>query len=165
MTYYIGVPLLFLIALVEASVLPLFRVFGSQPNLMLIVLVAWLMVRGQNEALFLIPIGAVFLGLVDGAPMGTALLALAPIIVLYELRGMHLGEGQFALTLVFTGVATLLYHFVYLLVFTLRGEAGGWIGGMIDVVLPSAFLNLLFLVPVYALIYICSQDVRRATFA
>ena len=54
-SYYVGLPLLLLVALVEASVLPMFRIGGLQPNLVLVLLVAWLMVRGAGEAFVLIP--------------------------------------------------------------------------------------------------------------
>src|SRR5207248_8849088 len=49
LSYWIGIPLLLLAALVEVSVLPFFRVFGLQPNLVLVILTAWVMVRGQDE--------------------------------------------------------------------------------------------------------------------
>jgi hypothetical protein len=82
------------------------------------------MVRGQEEALYLIPIGAVFLGLVDGAPLGIALLALAPVAVLHDLRGSHLSEGQLLIALVFTVAATVIYQTTYLLAFGLHGQSG-----------------------------------------
>jgi len=165
LSYYIGMPLLFLIALMEASVLPLFRIGGLQPNLMLVLFVAWLTVRGQDEVLFLIPIGGLFLGLADGAPLGTAILALAPVAVLHEVRGAQLGEGQLLFTIIFTVAATFLYHLTYLLVFALQGEAGSLVGAIVRVILPASFLNVVVLLPVYALLWAASRDVRRAAFA
>ena len=93
----------------------MFRIAGLQPNLTLVLLIAWLMVRGAEEAYVLIPIGGVLLGLVDGAPMGTAMLALAPMAVLQEMRGAQLREGGFALAIVFVAVMTVVYNFTYLL--------------------------------------------------
>ena len=165
MSYYVGLPLLLLLALVEAAVLPLFRVAGFQPNLVLVVLLAWIMIRGQREALVLIPVGGLFLGLVEGAPLGTALLALAPIAVIHELRGIQFGEGQFALTLVFTALATLAFNLTYLLVFTLTGEGGSWLDGLARVALPSVVLNCAVMAPIYGAIWLASGDLRRAAFA
>lgn len=165
MSYYIGLPLVFLVALAEASVLPLFRVAGLQPNLLLVLLVAWLVVRGPSEAFVLIPLGGFVLGLVDGAPLGAALLALAPMALLQELRGARLSEGGLSLALVFTLLMTLVYHLTYLAVFSVEGEAGSWLSALGRVVLPTAFLNVVVLLPTYLIVSLASPDLRRAAYA
>ena len=165
MSYYIGLPLIVLAAAAEASALPLFRIEGLQPNLVLVLVLAWLMVRGATEAFVLIPLGGVVLGLVDGAPMGTALLALAPLALLHELRGARLVEGELMLALLFTVVATGLYYLVYLLVFTAQGEAGSWLAALSQVIVPTALLNVVLLLPIYALIWSASAGLRRSAYA
>ena len=126
-SYYVGIALVLVTALLEASVLPLFRVQGLQPNLTLVLLMAWLIVRGAEEAYVLIPIGGFFLGLVDGAPMGTALLALAPVALLQEVRGGQLNEKGVLIAIVFTAIMSLVYNYTYLAVFTARvRRARGW---------------------------------------
>jgi rod shape-determining protein MreD len=165
MSYYIGLPLVVLCALVEASVLPLFRVSGLQPNLVLVLLVAWLMLRGAGEGFVFIAVGGVMLGLVDAAPLGTALLAMAPMFFLDEARGSQLREGGLVLTIVFTVVMTVCYHLVYLSMYTLQGQNGSWIEALSRIVLPTAFLNVLVLLPIYFLLSIGSREQRRATYA
>lgn len=164
MSYYIGIPLLLLIAAIEASVLPMFRFSHLQPNPMLVLLVAWLMVRGMREAFILIPIGGFFLGLVDAAPTGTALLALAPLAFLQDIRGSHLREGGFIMTVLFTVAMTLVFHSIYYLVFALGGEAGSFISAMLRVIVPTAFLNVIILFPIYAVLWASSGDLRRAAY-
>src|SRR3990170_370564 len=136
MSYYVGITLLFFVAIIEVSVLPLFRVYGLQPNLTLVILIVWLIIPGQEEAYVLIPIGGVLLGLVESAPMGTAIIALAPIAVLQEVRGSHLGQGGVVMAAAFAVVMSVVYNFTYLLVFTLTGESGNWLVATTDVVLP-----------------------------
>ena len=165
MSYYIGIPLMILVALAEVAFLPYFRVQGLQPNLLLVLLICWLMVRGQEEAFFLIPIGAIFLGLADGAALGVALLALAPIAVLHDLRGAHLGQGQLLVTIIFTVVATIVYQSVYLLAFAVNGQAGDIVGALLRIVVPVSLLNVAILLPVYWITWALSPDVRRAMFA
>ncbi len=165
MSYYIGLPLVLLFALIEAAVLPLFRVSGLQPNLVLVLLVAWLMLRGPGEGFVFIALGGLIVGLVDGAPLGTALLAMAPMFVLHEARGSQLREGGFVLTIVFTLIMTVCYHFVYLAVYTLQGQNGSWIEAFTRIVLPTAFLNVVVLLPIYLLLSLSSQELRRATYA
>ena len=165
MSYYIGVPLMFVLAAAEAAVLPQFRVSGLQPNLVLVVLVAWLMLRGPAEGFLLITVGGLLLGLVDGAPLGTALLALAPLFVLHEARGSQLREGGLILTIVFTVIMTATYHLIYLAVFTVQGQNGDWLEAFIRIVLPTAFINVVLLMPVYFLLSLSSQELRRASYA
>ena len=165
MSYYIAVPLLLFAALIEASVLPLFRVFGVQPNLTLLILIAWTTVRGQQEVLYLIPFAGLFLGLVESAPIGTALIALAPIALFHELQGLRLREGRLVLTVAFTIFATILYDLVYVGVHAASGEAGSWGTAFLDVTMPSIVLNAVIIVPIYALVMLLSQDIRRSAFA
>ena len=165
MSYYIALPLILFLALVEAAVLPLFRIAGLQPNLVLVLLTVWLIVRGQNEAFMLIPVGGFCLGLVDGAPLGTALVALAPLALLQELRGSQLGEGGFVQAICFVLVMTVAFHVVYLLVFTLGHHPQGWLTAMTQVVLPTALLNAIVLIPTYWVVSIASQDLRRPAYA
>jgi hypothetical protein len=163
-SYYVGIPLLLLTAAAEASVLPMFQIGGLQPNPVLVLLIAWLMVRGPGEAFLFIPIGGIFLGLVDSAPMGTALLALAPMAVLQEIRGSQLSEGGFVLTILFTVAMTIVFNLVYLLVFTFGGQGGSIVGAMTRVILPTAFLNVLVLFPTYVILWATSGDLRRASY-
>jgi hypothetical protein len=50
-----------------------------------------------GRALFLIPIGALFLGLAGGAPWAWRLLP-APLAVFYDLRGARFSGGQLTMT-------------------------------------------------------------------
>ena len=97
--------------------------------------------------------------------MGTALLALAPLAIFHELRGSRVLEGEFGLTVVFIVLATGSYHLVYLAVFTAQGDAGSWLAALSQVVLPTAFLNVLLLLPIYALIWSASGALRRPAYA
>ena len=164
MSYYVGVPLLVLVALIEASVLPMFRIGGLQPNLTLVLLIVWLTVRGASEAFVLIPIGGIVLGLVDGAPMGTALLALAPVAVLDDMRGARLREGVLIMTIVFTVIMTITYHLVYLFVFMLYGQSGDWVAALLRVAIPTCFLNVLVMLPTYLFLWSSSHNMRRASY-
>jgi len=164
-SYYLGLPLLILVALTEVSVLPMFRVYGLQPNLMLVLLIAWLIVRGANEAFILAPIGGVLLGLVDGAPTGTALIGLAPLAFLQELRGSQLREGGLIAAIAFAIVMSFFYNYVHLAVFTLEGQSGDWIVATLRIIVPTALVNVLVLVPLYGLMKLASPDQRRTVYA
>lgn len=165
MSYYVGIALVVFCALLESSVLPLFRVEGLQPNLTLVLLVAWLIIRGAEEAYVLIPVGGLFIGLVDAAPLGTALLALAPIAFLQELRGAHLNAKGLLVAVVFTVIMSLVYNYTYLMMSTLQGEAGSWVEATTRVILPTTFMNVAVLLPVYFGFALINPEPRRSLYA
>jgi rod shape-determining protein MreD len=164
-SYYVGLTLMFVASVAEVSVLPLFRVSGLQPDLILVILVAWLMLRGGAEAFVFVPIAGLFLGLMDGAPLGTAMLALAPLFLLHDARGSQLRESGLILSVVFCVVMTIVFHLIYLAVFTFMGENGSWLEAALRVILPTAFLNVVLLLPVYFVISRASEELRRPTYA
>jgi cell shape-determining protein MreD len=149
----------------EVAFLPFFTVFGLQPNLTLVLLVCWITVRGLEESLYLIPVAGLTLGLVDGASLGVALIALAPIAVLYELRGATFGEGPLLITIAFTVVATVAYQSVYLLAFAAGGHSGDILAAVLRVIVPVSLLNVAVLLPTYWVTWALSPDVRRGMFA
>ena len=165
MSYWAGLPLLVLVALTEVSVLPMFRVYGLQPNLLLVLLIAWLIVRGAGEAFVLAPIGGVLLGFMDGAPAGTALIGLAPLAFLQDLRGSQLREGGLIAAAGFTIVMSLFYNFVHLGVFAVMGEAGEWGAAVTRIIMPTVLLNLVVLLPVYGLLTLANPEQRRTVYA
>jgi rod shape-determining protein MreD len=164
-SYYLAIPLLLIAALCEVVVAPMFRVAGLQPNLVLVILTAWLITRGQGETFVLIPIGGFFLGLVDGAPLGTAILAMAPLALLQDVRGSRLNEGGLALAVLFVVIMTIVYNLVYLVMFTVRGESASWLQAATRVIVPTGLLNVAVLVPVYWVLHLFSGELRRPTYA
>ena len=165
MSYYVGITIVIFSALLEASVLPLFRVFGMQPNLTLVILVAWLIIRGADEAYVLAPIAGLFIGLVDGSLLGVALIALAPMAILQDLRGAQLNESGLIMAIIFTVVMSLLYNYVHLAVFTLQGESGDWVEATLRIILPVTFINVAVLLPLYAVFSIVNPQPRRSLYA
>jgi cell shape-determining protein MreD len=131
---------------------------------MLVLLIAWLIVRGANEAFILAPIGGVLLGLVDGAPAGTALIGLAPLAFLQDLRGSQLREGGLVMAIAFTIVMSFFYNYVHLAVFTLQGQSGDWLLASTRIIVPTALLNVLVLIPLYGLMSLSSPEQRRNVY-
>jgi hypothetical protein len=60
---------------------------------------------------------------------------------------------------------TFAYHFVYLGVFLLRGQAGsGLFTAVTRVVIPTALLNAVVLLPFFWIVNIFSGDLRRPAY-
>lgn len=161
MRYYIAVPLMLFVVLVQTASLPMFSVFGTHPNLVLILLASWAVVRGQEEALVLIPLAGLSLGLLDSHPLGLHLLAFVPLALLLLVHDLRLVEAHFLMALAIVLAATLAYEGVFLVVLRLTGETLDWWGNISRVVIPAAIANTLLTPPVYALVWLASVDRRR----
>lgn len=162
MRYYVAVPVFLAAALLQTTVLPVFPVFGVFPNVVLVTAVCWTVVRGQKEGMVVVPMAGICLGLFDSHPVGVAVLAAAPVVLLAELREARITQSDFLLALGLVLVASLVYEMVFLVTLRLTGETLEWWGSLARVVLPTAVVNTLFAIPLYGLVWWGSRDIRKA---
>lgn len=153
-----GLLLMALAALMQAAVLPSFSIFGAQPNLLVVLLIAWLSVRGRREVLPLIPAAGFMQGLLDSQPLGLAMLALAPLVLMAEVPEMRLVESDLVPALALTVLATFAYEGTMLIALAVTGERLDWAASALDVILPAVIANTLLLLPVYGAMRLASMD-------
>lgn len=158
MSMIAGVMLIIAATLAQAAVVPEFSIFGVQPNLLIVVLIAWMTVRGKQEALPLIVIGGVLQGLLDSEPLGLAMLALAPLILMTEVREWKLVESDLLPALLLTVLATWAYEGIMLLSLAVTGERVDWLTNLFDMLLPAAVANALLLLPIYGAMRLFRQE-------
>jgi rod shape-determining protein MreD len=156
----IGLLALAFAALLQVSVIPSFSFFGVHPNVVATLLVAWMSVRGRREALVLIPFGGLALGLLDSQPLGLAMLAFAPLILLTQIREMQLVESNLLPALILVAVATLSYEISLLLTLAVEGGHADLVSSVLDVLVPAVIINVLLLLPVYGIVSLASWDTR-----
>src|SRR3989304_1059960 len=107
MRYATAFVLVAMAALLQTSALTSFTVLGVHPNLVLVLLVSWAIVRGRDDAMVVVPMGALVLGLMDSQLLGLALLAAIPIVLLTEIREARIVQGDFLLAVFLIIVSTL----------------------------------------------------------
>ena len=133
------------------------------PNVPLVVVVCWAIVRGQREALVVVPIAGIAVGLLDGQPLGMALLALIPVVLLAELREARIVEGDFLLALVTIVVATLAYETIFLVTLLLTGVTVYWWGSFSRIIVPTAIVNALLMPPLYGVMWLAPGALPRVS--
>ncbi len=144
----------------QAAVMPMFSIFGAQPNLPLVLLIAWMTVRRRREALLLIPAAGFSQGLLDSQSVGVAMLAMAPLILMTEVRGLRLVDSDLLPAVGLVMLGTLTYETITLITLTITGERLDFPAILQHVVAPSMIANVLLLLPVYGLIQLASVDLR-----
>jgi rod shape-determining protein MreD len=159
---YLVVPLLLVVALFQATALPALKVLGVKPELMLLTVLAWSLVRGVEEGLFWAFVGGLMLDLFSGGPLGASALALLVVSFLSGLTEGSVTRTGFLMPMVMALLGTLLYQVVFLLVVQIARGSVPWADSLFQVTLPSLVVNAL-LMPVvfYALAWLDRKTGRK----
>ena len=164
MKYAVALAGSFLVAILAASVMPYVKVLGVAPDLVLIFAVCWAMVRGQGEAMVVVPMAGLLRDLTTSDPVGTSMLALSPIVLLAVIRELRPVESDFLPTLAVVAMASLAYSVVSLSVLTAIGNDVPWGTAMLHVALPSMLVNPLFTVLIYSPMRWLTTTPKRESF-
>jgi hypothetical protein len=160
--YVFGGVFAFLLALVQASSIEQFRILGVAPNLMLVMLTAWLVVRGLEDVLPMVLVAGLTLGLVGLQTPGLILLALvAPLAAFGVLRELRIIHSETLLMLAFVLGASLVYESILLASVMATGGVIDPAAGFGEVVLPAALVNLMIALPVWVVIRLARPSAGR----
>ena len=149
MTTWIAFPLIALLVLLQTSLVPAIEVGPARPELVMVWVVSWAVVRGRGEAMPWAIFGGLALDALSQMPPGSHLLALTAVTFLADL-GHRVMQGSTAL---FAGAAvlagSLLYGLVLLVVLLATGHPVSFADSVVTDLLPGAIYNLAVLVPVF----------------
>lgn len=158
MTHLLAATGLLLVATLGQTLLaPALASLGVRPDLPLIVVLAWAMLRGSNEGAAVGFIAGILLDSVSYTPFGvnSALMGILGYCVGLAETNLYRGNLPFFFA---TGVAaTLLYHAAMFLVLQAMGLTMPPILAVLQVAGPAALANALLIAPVFLL---CRRVVR-----
>lgn len=147
--FVLGLLLVALAVLMQATLVARVRFFGACPNLLLVIVVAWGLLRGVTAALPIAFIGGLGLDLLSGLPLGSSALGLMAASLVAGLGTNQVYAGNLALPALMAAAATLVYAFVVLLTFPVGGLTVDWMNTGLRVVAPELALNVLLMLLVY----------------
>lgn len=142
---YLLVPLLLAVVLLQATVLPELTILGVKPELMLLMVLAWSLLRGPEEGLVWAFMGGLALDLFSGGPFGASTLGLLAVSFLSGLTEPSVIRTSFVLPMGAALVGTLLYQSLFLLVVQLTRGTVPWTDSLFQVTLPSLAVNALLM--------------------
>ncbi len=140
------------LALLQTSAVPAFELFGVAPNLLLVVLCCWAVVRGPTEVMILIPLAGVWIGLLSFQGMAESVAALLPIVLIAALRNALQPRGEYFWALAVVIVATVLHFAAIAVAIEVEGSTIDWLAAITDVLIPSVVINVVVALLVYWLI-------------
>jgi cell shape-determining protein MreD len=161
MRYWTGALIACFLAIVQASSVEQFKILGVSPNLMLVFLVAWLVIRGLDDVLPMVFVAGVTFGLVGLQSPGVVLLALLPIAGLGAFREMHVIHSDLILVLALVFGASLAYEVVTLASVMATGGGFDVAAALRATVIPAAIVNVVIAGPVYFIMRFARPSQRR----
>lgn len=150
MTIYLVVPLLVVVAVLQATVVSRLTVWGVFADLPLLVVVSWGLLRGSREGMIWGFITGVAVDLLSGAPFGAATLSLMAIGFLSGLGKNSVFRARFLFPMASVFLATIVYDLLFLTVVLISGYVVAWLDSLFRIILPSAILNAVLMAVVFA---------------
>lgn len=112
---YFAIPLMLILAIIQATIMPKFPVLGFVPLLVLLVALAWGLLHTLEEGVAWAFVGGLFVDMFSVSPLGTTSLALMTAVAAVILIKRNFPESRVLLPLILGFLATLIFWFVYLL--------------------------------------------------
>lgn len=112
---YLGIPIMLVLVILQASVLPNFTILGVVPQLMFVATIAWSLLRGLREGLVWALIAGLFADIFSAGPIGVTSLALMAAVAAVVFIQRSFPESRLFMPIVLTAAATILFWFFYLL--------------------------------------------------
>jgi rod shape-determining protein MreD len=151
-----------LLAVLQSTIVPHLRVWDVYPNLPLLVVVCWGVLRGARDGALWGFAAGVAVDLVSGAPFGAATLSLTLVGLLSGLGHATVRRSHVAFPMIAVFVATIVGDLVFLLILWVAGETVRWLDSLFRIVVPSALLNALLTPFIFWLARRAHLRLRRA---
>jgi rod shape-determining protein MreD len=138
---YLAVPLLVALALLQATIIPHLAVWGIFPDLPVLIVTSWGLLKGPGEGMLWGFCAGVALDLLSNAPSGTTTVSLMVVGLISGLAKGSALRGHITLPMLTMFLATIVYNLTYLLILLISGHAVIWLDSVLRIVLPMAALN------------------------
>jgi rod shape-determining protein MreD len=145
MSVAIGIPLLALVAVLQSSLLPHVSVGGIRPDMMVVFVISWSLLRGVEEGLIWAFIGGIFIDLFSDAPFGFTVISLLCTTFVITSVGSAAFGSNIVFSLVSILAASLLNQVILVALLSLSENAPVWNESLIRIITLSTLINLCLL--------------------
>jgi len=149
MNPYLYFGILFGLALLQSTVMPKVTLLGVHPDLLLMAVTSWSLLRGSEEGMLWALVGGVALDLFSAAPFGIYSLGLLLIGFAAGLGQRNMLRIDILAPILVIPLSTLVYLLVTMALLTLLGWEMEWGARLRTVLLPSILINSLGMPFVY----------------
>jgi len=148
----IAFPLLALVVIVQSAVVSQMTLLAGYADLMLVVLAAWALKADASSAWVWAILGGFMVSFVSGLPWLVPMTGYFFVVLLAQLFKQRVWQAPLLAMFSVIFLGTLTMNFLAILVLNLLGTPLPLGDSLGLVVLPQVLLNLLFSIPVYAIV-------------
>lgn len=140
------------LALVESSWGNVLNVAGVHPDLVLVAVISWSVLRGAPEGLVWAVVGGLCLNLFSSGPFGLIIAPLAIVCLLARLGYSRVYGAHIALPLFLTFPLSVVFYLSYALLLSLTGRPLAWSATLVQIILPASLLNIVAMLVLFPLL-------------
>jgi rod shape-determining protein MreD len=149
MIYAAAVLIAAFLAALHVSAMQYVHVLGVTPDLLLIFVACFAVLRRQEEALVVVPVAGLLRDLTTSDPIGTSVLGFAPIVLLAAVVQVRAMESKFIPAVIVASLGSITYTVISMTVLAATGQEIDPVTSILRVALPLAVVDALFTPVVY----------------
>ena len=144
-------------ALLQATLSPFIKISGVHPDLVFVLVVGWVILRGLEEGFVWALIGGLSLDFLSGAPFGVFTLSMVAVALVTSLFHGRVFGSSIVLPLSLAFPLSLLFNGLALLLLTLLGRHIAWREAFFSILLPVSIFNTMVMMLVFPLLYLLNR--------
>jgi len=148
----IAFPLLSLVVIVQSSIISQMALLAGYADLMLIILAAWALKADSSSAWLWAIIGGFMVSFVSGMPWFVDIAGYLFVVLIAQILRQRVWQAPLLAMFSVIFMGTLVMNLFALLILNLLGTPLPFGDSLGLIILPSMLLNLLFSIPVYAVV-------------
>jgi rod shape-determining protein MreD len=152
MGHVLALPILALAAVMQATFVPQIRLFGGQPDLIMLLVLAWVITSPLEQAVTWAFVGGFAVDLLSAAPVGASIIGLITLVFIVEQLKGQLVNLNIVVLFGLVLLGTLIQYVTLSLMLVLSGFSIRPIEQFFYIVLPSLLYNVVFSVPIVAFV-------------
>jgi rod shape-determining protein MreD len=152
MALLIAIPILGSLAILQSSMISRFTLLHGTADLVMLTLIAWALQKRVQTAWQWSIIGGLAMNITSAIPLGVPVISYAVTTGMALVLRRRVWQVPILAMFLVTFTGTLISQGITLLVLRLTGSNINIIQALNIVTLPSILMNLLFAIPVYALV-------------
>lgn len=149
MGHYLSIPVLGLAIILQTTFIPQMRVFGGQPDLILLIVLAWSIHSRLEINVTWAFVGGAMSDFMSASPTGASIIGLLVLVFVIDRLKNQLFDVSFLVLVGMVLLGTLVQQFTFMGVLMFTGSTVRIVDQFFYVVVPSMAYNLVFIIPVY----------------
>lgn len=149
---FLAFPIIFILIMLQTNLVNQVTLLSGCADLVLLWIAAWSLQKQVRSAWLWTLVAAVSVAFVSAAPWFVAIIGYPVVTFFARAVNKRVWQSPLLVMFVVTIAGSLVMQTLTYLSISIEGVAIPWKTGLVEVIIPSMLLNLLFALPVYALV-------------